>query len=325
MDTGSPRLLLVVHERPGMRQAVRARLPGVPFAFLGELGRDNGEAVEAVLLGSIHREARTWEPSAHPHLRFVQRIFAGVDDVPFHRLPPQVEVAGNVGGYSPFVAEHALALTLAAARCVLAGHAAVASGRARPPPELRALWRETAVVLGFGAIGHAIAERLRPFEVRVLGLNRDGAPSEGADEVWPAGRLREALGQGRYVFDTRPLTRLTRGSLGAGEFAAMLEDATFVNVGRAGTVDEEALYRHLVSHPRFRAGLDVWWDEDLAHATVAARFPFTALPNFVGSPHWAGFSPHVEEYALATALENLARFFAGEPPEHRVDRSEYFD
>lgn len=306
-----------------MRAAVAQRLPRVPFAFVADTPPSGQAAVEAVLLGSVGRDGASWEPSASPSLRFVQRFFAGVDDVPFERLGPAVEVAGNVGGMAPFVAEHAIALALACARCVPAGQAAVAAGRMRPPPELRSFWHESAVVLGYGAIGQAIAERLRPFEMRLSGLSRRGAPAPGLERSWSADQLEQAVADVGYVFDARPLTRATRGSLGAQEFGAMREDATYVNVGRGATVDEQALFAHLQGHPRFRAGIDVWWDEDFVGGALRMREPFAQLPNFVGSPHWAGFSPAVGEHALGTALDNLARFFAGERPRHVVDRSEY--
>jgi D-3-phosphoglycerate dehydrogenase / 2-oxoglutarate reductase len=325
MDPTPPALLVAVTERPGMREAIARALPSVPFAFLADTPPADPSRVEAVLLGSIARDAASWEPGALPRLRFVQRIFTGVDDLPFERFPASVRIAGNVGGYAPFVAEHALALALAAGRGVRDGVAAVASGRARPAPELRSLYRETVVILGFGAIGSALADRLRPFQVRLVGLNRTGAPAPDCPTMFGADRLREAVALGAVVFEVRPLTRRTRGSLGAAELAAMREDATLVNVGRGPTVDEEALYRHLLAHPRFRAALDVWWEEDLAHGKLASRFPFAELPNFVGTPHWAGFAPGVAEHALGTALENLGRFFRGEPPRHVVDRAEYVE
>jgi len=318
-----PRLLLVLRDTPAARQQVEERLPGIPFAFLSETDPPARSAVEAVLLRSMTRDAVGWAPADSPRLRFLQRYFVGVDDLPFERIPPQVEVAGNVGGMAPFVAEHALALALASTRCLREGQAAVAAGRARPVPELRTLYGETAVVLGFGAIGRAIADRLHAFGAQVVGVNRIGGGAPGCDRMYPAERLREAVGAGAFVFDARPLTVRTAGSLGTAEFAAMRDDATFVNVGRAGTVDPAALYERLRTHPRFRAALDVWWDEDLAAGVIRSRFPFASLPNFVGTPHWAGFAPGVEAYALRTALENLARFFSGARPLHLVDRGEY--
>ncbi len=323
METDRPRLLVVVNERPGMRGTIARALPSVPFAFVADTPSPDPSGVEAVLLGSISRDAGRWEPARSPGLRFVQRIFAGVDDVPFDRLDGSVQVAGNVGGYAPFVAEHALALALGAGRGLKEGIAAVAAGKSRPAPELRSLYRETVVILGYGAIGTALADRLRPFEVRLVGVNRSGAPAPGVSTMYPAERLREAVAPGGFVVDARPLTTRTRGSLGAAELAAMREDAVFVNVGRGPTVDEEALYRHLLAHPRFRAALDVWWDEDIGLGRLENRFPFAELPNVIGTPHWAGLAPAVSEYALSKALENLALFFRDEPPRHVVDRSEY--
>jgi phosphoglycerate dehydrogenase-like enzyme len=141
--------------------------------------------------------------------------------------------------------------------------------------------------------------------------------------MYPADRLREAVAQGDFIFEARPLTNLTAGSIGKAELESMRPEAIFVNVGRAGTVDEEALYRHLERHPSFRAGLDVWWNEDYEHGALPSRFPFSQLPNFVGTPHSAGVAPGAEPRVLRLALENLARYFHDGHPAHVVDRREY--
>jgi phosphoglycerate dehydrogenase-like enzyme len=319
------RLLLAVRRRDAVVEAVARQLPGIPAVFLEESRPDAWGSVEAALLGSMAREAKEWDPAAAPGLRFVQRVFTGVDDLPFDRFPPAIEIAGNVGGYAPFVAEHAMALALAAARTVVTAHAQVSAGRLRPPPENRTLWRRTAVILGYGEIGRGIAERLKGFEAQVVGVNRSGRPAPGCDRMFPADRLREALALGNLVFEARPLTRKTRSTIGAEELRSMPEDALFVNVGRAGTVDEEALFGHLRDHPRFRAALDVWWEEGFGDGSLRLRFPFASLPNVIATPHSAGFAPPVEASAVETAVRNLARFFAGERPRHIVDRSEYLD
>ncbi len=258
-----------------------------------------------------------------PGLAFVQRLYTGVDGFPFERLPERVKVAGNVGAFAPYVSEQAITLALAAARDFNLAREMVRSGRLRPPPVHRLLYRATAVILGYGEIGRAIARRLASFEVRVLGLNRSGAPAPGADEMYPSERLREAVAKGDFVFEARPLTRLTAGTIATPELAAMSPNAVFVNIGRAGTVDEEALYRHLVAHPSFRAGLDVWWSEDYTKGTLSSRFPFASLPNFYGTPHCAGVAPGGEDRVLEFAVANLQRFFQDGKPRHVVDRSEY--
>lgn len=323
MPGTSPRLLLAVPRRDSVTLAVRELLPGIATVYLEDAVPADRGSVEAALLGSIAREARDWTPRDYPRLRFVQRVFTGVDDLPMDRFPPGVEIAGNVGGYAPFVAEHAVALALGAARSLVTAQAQVLSGRLRPAPENRTLRGRTIAILGYGEIGRRIAERMKGFEVRVVGVNRTGDPVSGCDEMYPAGRLREAVAHAAVVFEARPLTRATRGTIGAAELAAMPDDAILVNVGRAGTVQEEALFRHLGEHPRFRAALDVWWGEGFGDGTLRQRFPFLTLPNVIGTPHSAAFAPGVERYALDAALANLARFFAGERPLHVIDRAEY--
>lgn len=311
--------------RESLSRAIATALPSVPWAYAQDTDPASWGSVEAMLVGALDRERLGFDPSSTPRLSFVQRIYTGVDGFPFDRFPPSVRVAGNVGAFAPFVAEHAVALALAAARLLVESNEQVRRGQMRPPPEQRLFFRRQAVVLGYGEIGRAIADRLAGFEIRVVGVNRTGRMAPGCAAMYPAEAIADAVAEGDLVFDARPLTHATRGSVDSRLLAAMKPEAVFVNVGRAGTVDEEALYRHLVDHPSFRAALDVWWGEDFEHGRLSQRFPFTDLPNFVGTPHVAGFGAGVESYVLARALENLTRFFHGEPPRHLVDRREYTD
>jgi len=306
-----------------MEHVLRDRLPGVEWIYASKSSRPAWENVEAMLLGSVSRDLGDADLRSLPKLVFIQRVYAGVDDVPFDRFPERARFAGNVGAYAPFVSEHAVALALAAAREIPRADGLVRAGTLRPPPDQRLLWGRTAVILGYGEIGRAIADRLRGFGVRIVGLNRTGRMAPGCAAMYPADRLREAVSQGDLVFDSRPLTRATAGTIDEDTLAVMRPRAVFVNVGRAGTVQEEALYRHLAGHPEFRAALDVWWHEDFVGGHIEHKFPFAQLPNFVGTPHSAGFGPGVEEYVFDRALTNLGRFFSGAEPRYLVDRAEY--
>jgi D-3-phosphoglycerate dehydrogenase / 2-oxoglutarate reductase len=322
MDAPSPRLLVSLRPREHLTQAISQAVP-VPWTYAEGSSTDAWSTVEAMLVGSLDRELPSFDAATTPHLAFVQRIYTGVDGFPFDRLPPSVKVAGNVGAYAPFVAEHAVALALAAARLLVESHERVRRGQLRPPPEHRLLFRRGAVILGYGEIGRAIAERLAGFDMRIVGVNRTGRMAPGCVAMYPEGALATAVAEGDFVFDARPLTRSTRASVDATLLGAMRPEAVYVNVGRAGTVDEAALYQHLTARPTFRAALDVWWGEDFAHGRLEHRFPLADLPNFVGTPHVAGFGPGVESYVVAKALDNMARFFRGETPRHLVDRTEY--
>ena len=318
-----PRLLVALRPREDIRDTLTRRLPDVPWAFLEGTPPTHLEDVEAMLVGSLARAGGEFDAKNTPKLAFVQRLYTGIDDLPFERFPERVRIAGNVGAYAPFVAEHAVALALASARDLLGAVEMVRTGRLRPSPAQRVLYGSTAVILGYGEIGREIAHRLVAFGAEIVGMNRTGVPVPGCPEMYPADRLTEVLGRGDFVFEARPLTKRTVGTIGKKELEAMRPEAVFVNVGRAATVDEEALYRHLQGHPSFRAALDVWWNEDYLRGKLLSRFPFTDLPNFVGTPHSAGVAPGTEPRVLGLAIDNLARFFSDGKPRHVVERTEY--
>jgi len=325
MSPVPPRLLVALKPSDGLDRAIAATLPGVAFGYLESTDPSQRALVEAMLVGSVEGELGKVDPATLPRLRFVQRVYTGLDGFPFERFPPPIRVAGNVGGFGPFVAEGAVTLALAAARSTVAAHAMVAQGRLRPPPTASTFRGRTALILGYGSIGREIAARLAGFDMRILGLNRTGRMAPGVDAMYPADRLDEALGEADVVFEVRPLTRETRGSLGAAQFARMRPAAVFVNVGRAATVVEQALYEHLRDHPEFRAGIDVWWDEGFADGQLGRTHPWTDLPNLTGSPHNSGAVPEAMSYSLGRVLENLARFFRGEEPLYLADPTDYVD
>ncbi|MCI4360191.1 MAG: hypothetical protein L3J91_00645 [Thermoplasmata archaeon] len=306
-----------------LRAAIARTLPDTSVAVVDREAIGPWPTVEAWLTGSVPRELPHWTADLTPRLKFVQRLYTGVDGFPFERFPPEVEIAGNVGAFAPYVAEHAVALLLGLTHNVVANADQVRAGRLRPPASNTYLLGRTVLLLGYGAIAREVADRLRPFGPALEGLARSGGSDPGLRRIYPAHQLAVAAGHADVMIDCRPLTATTRGTIDAAVLAGMRPRALYVNVGRAGTVDEAALFDHLRGHPEFRAALDVWWDEDYDSGKLRSRFPFGALPNFLGSPHVAGVGAEARTRAIAMAVENLGRFFSGLRPHHIADRSEY--
>lgn len=323
MSAPAARLLITLPASDEAARSIAARLPGVPFIFSSANPAGPWPSIEAILTGSLDRELPRWDPTKAPQLKFVQRLYTGLDGFPFDRFPSPVKVAGNIGAFAPYVAEQAITLTLAILRNLPAGLAMVKSGRLRPAPESRSLVGRTVLLLGFGEIARAIAARLHPFGALIEGVNRDGSARDGCDRMFPASQLGIALSRADVAIDCRPLTVATRNSVGGAELSRMKPAAVYVNVGRAGTVDEAALYAHLRSHPDFRVGMESWWLEDYEKGTLGGHFPFAELPNFLGTPHDAGYVAGSRPSVLNSALDNLARFFAGQPPRYVADPAEY--
>src|ERR687894_239658 len=110
---------------------------------------------------------------------------------------------------------------------------------------------KTLCIVGVGSIGRAIAERVRPFGTRVVGVKRtvreDDPAWRHADELYPTDRLHDALGEADYVAITLPGTPETRHLVDTGALEAVKPGAYLVNVGRGTVVDEEALVEALKS------------------------------------------------------------------------------
>ena len=325
MSPPDARLLVTVGRREGVEAALARELPGVPAAFPNRDDSGPWPAVEAWIVGTPRRDLPHWRAAATPRLRFVQRLFTGLDEFPFSEFPPDVAIAGNVGAYARLVAEHTMALLLAACRDLLDGDRKVRAGVLRPAASNRYLGGTTVLLLGFGEIARETAARLRPFGVHLNAVTRRGEPLDGVERVYAADRLAAAASAADAIIECRPLPRETRATLDRSVLERMKPDAVLVNVGRAGTVHEADLFAHLSTHPLFRAALDVWWQEDFERGTVGSAFPFVELPNVIGTPHVAAIGSAALRRSTERAVANVARFFRGEPPRHVADRRDYVE
>jgi phosphoglycerate dehydrogenase-like enzyme len=128
-------------------------------------------------------------------------------------------------------------------------------------------------------------------------------------------QLLSLLPQADFVVLTVPLTDETRGVIGERELNAMKPTAYLVNIGRGGTIDEEAVIRALQQGDIAGAGLDVFEAEPLPEAS-----PLWDIDNVIITSHYAGLTPHYNERALAIFLDDLRRYRAGEPLQNVVDK-----
>lgn len=224
--------------------------------------------------------------SAHPELKVIARRGVGHDrvDVAAARELGRV-VAIAAGANDPSVADHTLALMLAALRRLRQSTAQLAADdwRAVIGGDLHG---RTVGLVGFGRIARGVARRLQGFEARVLVSTPRPDPAVGGVTYVPLDRL---LAESDVVSLHLPLTQQTRGLLDAGAIAALKPGAVVVNTARGGLIDDAALLAALESGHLGGAGLDVFEAEtDPAKRAVAAAL--IARPEVVASAHAAGSS-----------------------------------
>ena len=276
----------------------------------------------AVLANDTASELRPGEAGLLGNARLLQFSAAGVDWVPTRDLPPQLPVAGNKGASAEPMAEHVMALALAAAKRLFAEHGDLKRGEFNQRSPNRMLRGAVCGILGFGAVGVATARLMRAFGMKIHAINRTGMTKEPTDWIASTERLDEMLCTADVLVVCAALTQTTAGLVGARELALMKEDAILVNVARGEIVDEAALYAHLVAHPGFFAGIDAWWVEPVRHGRFAMAYPFLDLPNVIGSPHNSAGGGVWRDVSLRRAVANCRRALLGETPRNLVGPDE---
>jgi len=276
------------------------------------------QGATALLSRNTARELHPAEPAQIVSARLIQFVNAGIDFVPLNDLPANVPVASNGGAYAEPMAEHALAMTLAAAKRLLVEHEALKRGEFNQHTRNRSLAGKVCGILGFGGIGVATARLMRAIGMRVHAINRRGASEESVDWIGTPDRLDEMLATSDVLVVCTPLTRATQGLLDARALGLMKDDAILVNLARGEIIDEAALFGHLQAHPRFVACIDAWWVEPVRHGSFRMDHPFLSLPNVIGSPHNSAQVPGTGAVGLRRAIANVRRALAGEPVRYLV-------
>jgi phosphoglycerate dehydrogenase-like enzyme len=218
------------------------------------------------------------------------------------------------GIYGPAVAEHVVALMLAAARQIHRHARAHAWLPDSHEVRHRRLSGTTALVVGTGGIGRALAGFLEPLGVRLVAVNRSGTPMPGAAETHPVGALPDLLPYADWVVLAAALTPETVLMFDGPLFARMRQGAWLINVARGGLVDSEALRRALRRGALGGAALDVTDPEPLPEG-----HPLWTLPNVIVTSHTANTFRMAAPELAGLVKRNVARFAAGEPLEGLVD------
>ena len=244
--------------------------------------------------------------SAATNLKWLNSIYAGVDGMPLAQLKSQGTIVTNGAGINAItIAEYVVMAMLTIAK----GYRDVVRAQDRnewlmDSPGKVELYGSKALLLGYGAIGSLVEERLRAFNVDVTVVRRSAGPNTLTPDQW-----RTRLGEFDWVILAVPATPETDGMIGANELAAMKPTATLINIARGSVVDQDALITALNDKQIGAAFLDVTTPEPLPE-----DHPLWRAENAHISMHLSGRAQ--DKMFIRSAqrfLENLKRYQAGEP------------
>lgn len=317
-------VLLVTLDANTEARAVIAAAAGTDthIVYLGDVATDARAGVLArarvVLARNTAKELLPGEAALLKSARLLQFVTAGVDYIPLAAFPPGLAIASNGGAYSEPMAEHALAMTLAAYKRLFVEHAKLAAGTFDQFRPNRTLAGATVGILGFGGIGVATARLMRALGARVQAINRSGRTDEPVDWIGTTRDLDRLLATSDVLVLSLPLTPASNGLIGPREFGLMKADAVLVNLARGEIVDEAALYAHLVARPAFTACIDAWWIEPVRHGQFRMDHEFLKLENVIASPHNSASVAGWRDVALRRAVENARLALDGHTPRFLV-------
>ncbi len=246
-----------------------------------------------------------------PALRLVALASAGYDSVDVAAAARHgVMIANAPGVLSEAVADTTFGLILGARRRLFEGDRYVRAGR----------WHESSLglmvgldvhgatlgLLGYGAIGRAVARRAAGFAMRVIFHD----PYGHEDDIATSVSLGELLRESDILSIHVPLTPSTRDLIGEVELRSMKSTATLVNTSRGAVIDEPALVRALREGWIGSAGLDVQQREP----NPDPDDPLLGFPNCVVLPHIGSASTSARVAMTVRAVENIEALLAGDPP-----------
>jgi phosphoglycerate dehydrogenase-like enzyme len=291
--------LVLCEEGRSLREdELLARLPGI----------------DAVIAAEERYTKRIFDGA--PGLKLIARDGVGLDSIDIAEATRHGVLVTNAPVVHESVADLAMGLILAVVRKIPVGNAGMRGGR----------WVERDLYLsrdvnglclglvGFGAIGRAVAKRAAGFDMRVLAY--DPAPDR---------RIAESLGVTLVALDVLfsqadvvslhvPLTGKTRGLIDAAAIARMKKGAFLINTSRGEVVDEEALCQALKRGALEGAGLDV-----LSVEPPPAAHPLFGLENVVLTPHVGSDTTGTFLKVYETAVSDLCLFFGGKRPRYLVN------
>jgi D-3-phosphoglycerate dehydrogenase len=243
-------------------------------------------------------------------LEVIGRAGVGVDNIDLDAATRRgILVCNAPRGNTLSAAEHTCTLLQATARRVPQAAQSLRSGawerKAFAGTELH---EKTLGIIGVGKIGRAVSQRMKGFEMEILGYD-PYLSDEVTERLVPAFVSKEELlHRSDFVTVHTPLDDETRGLVGAEELAVCKEGAFVINCARGGIVDEAALLGALEDGPLQGAALDVY-SEEPPSGTLRALIEH---PRVVATPHIAASTGEAQEKVARRIARQVVAALGGE-------------
>jgi D-3-phosphoglycerate dehydrogenase len=253
-----------------------------------------------------------------PNLLIVSSNGAGYDPVDVEACTAAgVIVVNQSGGNAQSVAEHALAMLITLSKRIIQADRVLRreSNINRNALMGAEVQGKTIGIVGLGNVGRRIAALCKGLlAMNVLAYDPYLSATEMTERGGEKVTLEELLRRSDFVSISCPLTKDSRGMIGAREFAAMQPHAYFITTARGFIHDEVALEQALRDKRIAGAGLDVW-----AKEPPPPDHPLLQFDNVLASPHTAGVTKEARENMAKIAAEQMLDALDGKRPPRLIN------
>lgn len=297
--------------KPGVER-LKALLPGYEITVCRkEEVRENLEGVQVIIPAHAKIDEAVLKRGGFV---LIQQFGVGLDSVDINAATKHGVYVANVpskgSGNSASVAEQAIFLMIALARRYPQCQKSVSAGIVGDPIG-RALAGKTVGIIGLGNVGQDLVKRLKGFEVRLIGIEKESSESLRKELDLEFLGVREDLDYflkaSDFVVLCAILTEETRNIIGKNELQKMKPTSFLVNVARGGLINKEALGWALKEGVIAGAGLDVFWEEPIDPNDSLFNY------NVIATPHIAGVTDISYDGVAKAVVENIKRMERGEP------------
>eukprot|EP00102_Acyrthosiphon_pisum_P017739 XP_008189273.1 PREDICTED: hydroxypyruvate reductase-like [Acyrthosiphon pisum] len=307
------RVLIAADENAwgGLIPAIRQTLPDVEFVASAGHAAESLAGFDALIPGMCRVDARLLATA--DRLRLIQQAGVGLEGIDLRAAKQHGIMVANVpsddSGNADSVAELGIWMMIGLARRQNEIADCLAQQKLGQPIGM-GLKGKTVGLVGLGGIGKALAKRLAPFGMRMIGVKREAddafAREHQLDWLGTMAQLPELLQQSDFVVLSLPDNAQTHRIIDARALAQMKPAGFLINLGRGGLIDKQAFLAALESRQLAGAGLDVFWQEPPDPNDALFRY------NVIATPHIGGVTDISLAGNIKGICDNLRRLRDGE-------------
>ncbi len=248
-------------------------------------------------------------------LQVIARAGVGVDNIDVGEATQRGIVVVNAPtGNTISAAEHTIALMLSLARHIPQANAVLKSGVWRREDFMGTEVRnKTLGIVGLGRVGSEVARRASGLEMEVIAYDPFISVDYASKLQLELVSLEQLLRESDFITLHLPLTKSTRGLIGAKQLALVKPTVRIINCARGGLIDEKALAKAVKEGRVAGAAIDVFTTEP---TTTSILFEDD---NIIVTPHLGASTTEAQAMAAKDIAEQIIGVFNRQPARYAIN------